>query len=302
MNSSRTALKLLGITIVIFAIAVAVHLSFSSQSWQVTEEGRLQYSTPKPEYQLKLLEIDDCTRLFKVTYESKDQQIEGLLRKPETNGSRGDEGLPGIVLLPGATVTKERELGLAKYLCSLGFASLTLDQRNLGGVDIQGDLQSFLEGAEPAEHKMVYDALAAAEILRAQPDIDPDRIVYVGESNGGRFAIIACALDSKARGVVAISTCGYGTALAISSGELQDPDRIQFFRSIDPDTYLNEIPPRKLVMIHSRNDTVIPYGLAQSTYAKASQPKDFDLVGCTVHGYCAEMSYYLGKQLEEMDP
>jgi dienelactone hydrolase len=301
MNSSRNPLKLLGIAIVIFVIVVAVHLSFPSQSWQVTVEGWLQYSTPKPEYNMKLLEKNDRSQLFEVAFESRDRQINGLLCKPETKISGDEKSLPGIVLLPGATVTKEREQGLAQYLCSLGFASLTFDQRNLGGVDIQGDLQSFLQGAEPTEHKMVYDALGAAEILRDQPDIDPDRIVYVGESNGGRFAIIACALDSKARGVIAISTCGYGTGLAISSGELQGPDRIRFFRSIDPDTYLNEIPPRKLVMIHSRNDTVIPYGLAQSTYAKAAQPKDFDQVGCYMHGYCAEMSSYLGEQLEEMD-
>jgi dienelactone hydrolase len=301
MNSSRPPLKLLSIAIVIIAIVVAVHLSFSSQSWQVTEEGRLQYSTPKPEYNLELLEEDNRSQLFEIEFGSRDQQIEGLLCKPEMNISGVGKGLPGIVLLPGATVTKEREQGLAKYLCGQGFASLTIDQRNLGGVDIQGDLQSFLQGAEPTEHKMVYDALAAAEVLRAQPDIDPDRIIYAGESNGGRFAIIACALDPKARGVIAISTCGYGTGMAISSGELQDPDRIRFFRSIDPDTYLDEIPPRKLVMIHSRNDTVIPYGLAQSTYAKAAQPKDFDLVGCNLHGYCAEMSSYLGEQLEEMD-
>jgi len=301
MNNPRTALQLLAVGVIIFAIVVAMHLSSTSQGWQVTEDGRLQYSTPKPEYHLRPSEITDDFQLFEVVFESKDQQIEGLLCKPKTNSYRGDEGIPGIVLLPGATVTKEREQGLARYLCSLGFVSLTLDQRNLGGVDIQGDLQRFLKGGEPTEHKMVYDALAAAEILRAQPDIDPGRIIYVGESNGGRFAIIACALDSKARGVIAISTCGYGTGSAISSGKLQDHDMIRFYRSIDPDTYLDKIPPRKLVLIHSLNDTLIPYELAEGTYAKASRPKDMHLVSCTMHGYCAEMSAYLEKELKEMD-
>jgi dienelactone hydrolase len=303
INNPRTALQLLAVAIVIFAIVVAMHLSSSSQGWQVTGDGLLQYSTPKPECHLKPSEITDECQLFEVAFESKDQQIEGLLLKPKTNNSPDGEkvGLPGIVLLPGATVTKEREQGLARYLCSLGFASLTLDQRNLGGIDIQGDLQSFLDGVEPTEHKMVYDALAAAEILRAQPDIDPDRIIYVGESNGGRFAIIACALDPKALGVIAISTCGYGTGSAISSGKLQDPDMIRFFKSIDPDTYLDRIPPRKFVMIHSRNDTLIPCELAEGTYAKASRPKEMHLVGCTMHGYCSEMSASLEEEMKEMD-
>jgi dienelactone hydrolase len=301
INNSRAALQLLAVAIVVSTIIVAMHLSGSSPGWQVTEDGLLQYSIPAPEYQLKPLEVKDDFQLFKVVFESKNQQIEGLLRKPGTNSSGWDRGLPGIVLLPGATVTKEREQGLAGYLCNLGYASLALDQRNLGAIDPMGDLQSFLKGIEPAEHKMVYDALAAAEILRAQPDIDPGRIIYVGESNGGRFAVIACALDPRARGVIAISTCGYGIGSAVSTGELQDPEAIRFYRSIDPDSYLSEIPPRKLTLIHSRNDTIIPCELAERTYAKASQPKDIHLVGCTMHGYCAEMSTYLEKALSDLE-
>ena len=137
---------------------------------------------------------------------------------------------------------------------------------------------------------MVYDALAAGEILRSRPEIDPERIIYAGESNGGRFAVMACALDPATKGVLAISTCGYGTDAAIASAGLVDKDLIRFYRSIDPETYLGKITPRPLVMIHSRNDTVIPYHLAEQTYARGMQPKRLHTVWCSVHGYCAEMN------------
>jgi dienelactone hydrolase len=208
--------------------------------------------------------------------------------------------IPGIVLLPGASVNKEREQGFAKYLASIGFATITLDQRNLGAIDAKEDLELFLNGLEPTEHKMVYDALAAAEILRSQPGIDPERTIYAGESNGGRIAIIACALDEKSRGVLAISTCGYGTDDAISIGRLKDKDAIRFYRSVDPETYFGKITPRKLAMIHSENDTVIPYHYAQQTYAKGQQPKAFHTVGCKTHGYCPEMNQFLKKELESL--
>ena len=81
----------------------------------------------------------------------------------------------------------------------------------------------FMNGEELAEHKMVHDALAAAKVLRDQPGIDAERIVFAGESNGARFVIIACALDPEARGVIAISTCSYGIDAAIASGQLNDP-------------------------------------------------------------------------------
>ena len=280
------------------AVLVAV-LSFAErgQEWGVTEDGFLKYQASSPEYNLTRIEASNKSTLYEATFSSRGSEIKGLLRIPE---SAAGKAVPGVVLLPGATVTKEREQGLAKHLADLGLASLALDQRNLGAIDVQGDLSKFLSGEEPTEHMVVHDALAAAEVLRKQPKIDPQRIVYAGESNGARFAIIACALDQDARGVVAISTCGYGTADAAAAGELRDPEALRFCRSIDPETYLSKIAPRKFVMIHSQNDPVIPYELALRTFAKASEPKDLHAVNCTKHGYCTEMNAYLDEELKSM--
>lgn len=297
---------LMGGLLVLVAIAAFVGLqsiSENKQDWRVTGDGLLGYSPSLPEFQLNNIEASNDSELYAVSFTSRGTQIAALLRMPQNkqdDKENRSSGLPGIVLLPGATVTKEREQGVAKYLCGIGFAVITIDQRNLGATDMQGDLQMFLKGIEPTEHKMVYDALAAAEVLRNQPRIDPDRILYVGESNGGRFAIIACALDPKARGVVAISTSGYGIDAAIASGMLKDPETIRFYKSIDPETYLSKIPPRKLVMFHSLNDPVIPYEYANSTYQKALQPKDFYTVKCHMHGHCTDMDEALEKELSNI--
>ncbi len=276
--------------------------STSAAQWAVSDEGILEYIVSVPQYNQSPPEDDGNSTLSAVTFQSRDTNMAALLRipwqKPDADEKNGS--IPGIVLLPGATVTKEREQKLAKHLADLGFASITPDQRNLGGVDAKGDLQMFLKGEEPTEYKMVYDALAAAEILRAQSEIDPKRIIYAGESNGGRFAIIACALDPAAKGVLAISTCGYGTDAAIASQGVTDRDLIRFYRSVDPETYLSKIAPRPLAMIHSRNDTIIPYRLAEQTYARGMQPKSLHTVGCSVHGYCAEMSGAMEEELKKM--
>ncbi|MCD6456694.1 MAG: alpha/beta hydrolase [Methanophagales archaeon] len=293
--------RLFAAVVVIAAIVSAIFLSgcATGPDWRVTDDGMLEYPDAEctPEYQLAMLETADNYSLYEVTFTSRGTEISGLMRMP---GTSHEKDVPGVVMLPGATVTKEGEQGLAKYLCSLGYASIALDQRNLGIVDMRGDLQTFLNGEEPTEHKMVHDALAAAAVLRNQPVIDQERIVFAGESNGARFAIIACALDPKARGVIAISTCGYGVDSAIASGQLNDPDVIRFYRSIDPDTYLGKIPPRKFVMIHSLNDTVIPYESAQQTYAKAGESKELHTVECATHGYCEGMDAALKTELEKM--
>lgn len=297
---------LMGVLVVVVVIAAFIglqSLSGNNQDWRMTGNGLLDYSLYVPEYQLSHIETSNDSILYEVEFKSRDAQIAGLLRKPQTKLEDKEEqstGVPGIVLLPGATVTKEREQGVAKYLCSLGFATITFDQRNLGVPDMKADLHMFLKGIEPTEHKMVYDALAAAEILRNQPGVDPNRTLYLGESNGGRYSIIACALDPKARGVIAISTSGYGIDEAIASGMLKDPGAIRFYKSIDPETYLSKIPPRKLAMFHSINDPVIPYEDGNRTYGKALQPKDFYTVNCHIHGYCSEMDASLEKELANM--
>ncbi|AET64856.1 alpha/beta hydrolase [Methanothrix harundinacea] len=239
-----------------------------------------------------------ASSLRELRFSSRGAEVAALLREPS---AKRPEGFPGVVLLPGATVTKEQEQGLAELLSGLGYATIALDQRNRGGVDVGGDLEMFINGQEPTEHKMVHDALAAAEVLRMQPEIDPDRIVYLGESNGGRFAIIASALDRRSRGVVAISTCGYDVeGEEIDLLRMSGPDAVRFLRSIDPDTYLERIPPRRLVMIHSKNDTVIPVDSASRTYQKALEPKAMHIVDCATHGRCGEMDPYIEEELARM--
>ncbi len=274
-----------------------------SQDYSVSQAGMLEYRVALPSYTITPGEIEDNSSFSEARFESRGAEIAAILRMPgpEIKEKIKNQNIPGIVLLPGATVTKEAEQGLARHLADLGYASITLDQRNLGGIDPQDDLQLFLQGQEPTEHKMVYDALAAAMILRDRPGIDRERIIYAGESNGGRSAIIACALDKEARGVLAISTCGYGTAAAMdSAGGALDVDRARFYLSIDPESYLRDISPRPLVMIHSRNDTIIPYRLAEQTYALGREPKSLHTTGCATHGYCREMDIALKEELEKM--
>ena len=282
-------------------VALLAGIFLSSEmggEWRVADDGILEYSRPSPEYRAISSEVEGDSNLSEVSFSSRGAEVAGLLRMPEAQQSGG---VPGVVLLPGATITKEREQGVAKLLSGLGYASLALDQRNLGGIDVQGDLEMFLDGQEPTEYKMVHDALAAAEVLRMQPGIDPDRIVYLGESNGGRFAIIASALDKRSQGVIAISTCGYDVEREeIDLLRMNGPDTVRFLRSIDPDTYLDRIPPRRFVMIHSLNDTVIPLDSARRTYEKALEPKEMHIVECAIHGRCGEMDPYIEEELARM--
>jgi len=115
-----------------------------------------------------------------ISFQSKDYTVEGLLRIPSS-----EKKVPAVVLLPGATVPKEETQGLAQILSGMGYASLGIEQRNRGGVNPQYDFGLFKDGKEPVEHKMVFDALRAVDVLKQDTRIDANRIAVIGESNGG---------------------------------------------------------------------------------------------------------------------
>jgi fermentation-respiration switch protein FrsA (DUF1100 family) len=287
------------ILIIIGALVLLALIYFlipqGSDKWNVSNEGILSYPEDRGNVVVTVLKTESHPgyALETIIFPSKDYTVEGLLRIP-AEGKK----VPAVVILPGATIPKEGTQTLADIFSSLGYASLGIEQRNRGGVDFISDFDLWKNGKEPVEHKMVFDALRAVDVLRQEPSIDPERIAIVGESNGGRFAIIAAAIDLKISGVIGISTSGYDTQSQIN--EIKDESAIRFYRSIDPETYLRSLPPRKFVMLHSINDTIIQIGYAQNTFEKAMEPKQFYSVTTGNHGYSEGMKEPLENELKLM--
>ena len=286
----------LGSAVIFIAVLWAVFGSTATmQEWDVDEDGIMSYPTDReiPVYDSIIAENNPEYFLDYINYSSSDAVISALLRIPNSS-----HPVPGILILPGATVSKEGEQGLSVELADMGYASMVIDQRNLGGVDFQLDGDLFQAGQEPTQHKMVFDALKAVDVMRQYPGVDPGNIAIIGISNGGRFAIIAAAIDPSISGVVGISTNGYDveSVIANNSGQVTE-NQTRFLRSIDPDTYLDRLLPRKLVMMHMTNDSIIPVDLALATYNKAGEPKVFYPVEGNGHGYNDAMRDVLEAEL-----
>lgn len=297
---SKPTISLLGFLFILVGIFGVLYNPSNSTGaaapWKVSEAGTLSFpEREEPVFTAQKIEDiyapENPDTLKLLSFESKGEKIKALFRIPANSSSS-----PGLVLLPGAGVSKEAEQGLAAELSKMGYATLTLDQRNLGSVNTERDLELFKAGLDPVEYTMVYDALKASDVLAAQPEINPEKLAILGESNGGRFAIIACALNPSLKGVIGISTAGYGTE-EIDSSLVDDPEAYQFYRSIDPDTYLSSLPPAKFVQIHSFNDPVISHDLALRTYSLAKEPKAMYNVTEATHGYTASIRPYLEKEL-----
>ena len=169
-------------------------------------------------------------------------------------------------------------------------AVLTIDSRGVGETgdnfpSLDEDYASFLQSKEPVQHLIVYDALRGFDLLRSAPFIDKNRVIIAGESFGGRVAIIATAIDKNVEGTLVISTAGFH----FPGGN--DTSKDMFVKSIDSDHYIDDLTPRKLVMIHNYNDKNVLVSSAATSYSIAQEPKGFLVVNDTTcnHGYCDSM-------------
>ncbi len=240
-------------------------------------------------------ESDENYTVSKVIYNSFGKEIYGFIAEP--NGAKVSAG---IVLLPGAGVDKQSELPLAKKIAAQGYAVITIDQRGVGETNgnvpsLEEDFNSYSNGNIAVQHLMILDALSAADVLSKEKKINPENIIMVGESFGGRIALIAAAIDKKIKGVIAISSAGFH----YSGG---NDETSKFISSIDPDNYMAEISPRKVLMVHNRYDKNVPFDSALITFEKAKEQKEFILINDTKcnHGFCDSMFYDINSSLAGM--
>ena len=286
------------VILIAFAFLYFATRNISPQKeWAVDSNGLLQYPSDRgklEDVEVNLLEDNGTYTIEKVSFKSRDATIYGLLYMP-----KNADNIPGIIMLPAARAGKEGQDFLARELVKKGYAFFTIDQRGIGETGgslplTQDDFNSFVAGNEPVNHLFIYDALKSFDFLKSRKGVNENNILIGGESMGARFAIIAGAVEKNIKGIFAISTSGYGkqSNLAMEG---------KFMASIDPDWYIGKISPRKIVMFHSKSDTVIPFAQAQNTFSFASEPKEFiEMPSVCNHGQCMEMYEKLFEKLDEM--
>jgi hypothetical protein len=297
--------RLIAIASVLFILSVAIVLAYvfffnagESKTWSIDGQGllRFSYRGPVEAFSIPVNSPDDYM-FEKIIYRSFGDDVYALLRIPKNVTSP-----PVVIVLPAASINKENDGEMAKALASMGYASMTLDERGNNGETkgtFAGDLQAgyieYKNNGEPVQYEQAYDVLRAIDYVKTRSDVDSKNIAILGESMGGRFAIIAGALDPDVRGVIVISTSGYG------QHSYADDKLNEFMKSVEPGYYLERLPPRKFVMVHFKNDTVIPVDMGVELYGRADIPKALYLYDGSVHGLYSDIySEDLRKELKEI--
>lgn len=289
MRPLKIALTILIGFLILFAAGRIINSKLEQNNW-VDSTGRMAF-TDREKVDFTQTQISEGK--YKIVFDSKGTDIHAHLYKPEDNNE-----VPAIIIVPAAGAAKEGQEELATLLTEQGYAVLVLDQRGIGETkwtmgDAQTEFDAFMQKKEETtEQLMTYDVLRAFDLMKQLEGIDEDSIILEGESMGGRFAMIAAAIEPRIKGVAVISSSGYGPI----TGPLKE-----YFDTVNPDNYASLISPRKLVMLHSPADTVVPIQQARATFELAKEPKEFiEMPKSCNHGYCDEIRDTLLKKLGEI--
>jgi len=142
----------------------------------------------------------------------------------------------------------------------LGFEIFIFDYRGYGKSE-----------GRPSERGLYQDSQAAYDYLVLERHIRPERIILYGESLGGAIAVDLVA-RKKVKALI--------TEEAFSS--TSDMTKVIFpflpsflvFQRYDSLSKIKKIYIQKLI-IHSINDEIVPFKLAEKLFAAAAEPKTF---------------------------
>jgi len=161
----------------------------------------------------------------------------------------------------------------------LGYNAMIIDYRGYGRSE-----------GSPSERGTYRDAEAVWTYLTRKRKIDPKRIVLFGRSLGGAVAAWL-AVEKHSAGLIIESTF---TSVPDRGAELYKFLPVRFLARINYDT-LGRIGKLRcpLLVVHSRDDSIIPFHHGEQLFAAAKEPKQFrEISGGHNDGFMTSESVY----------
>lgn len=209
------------------------------------------------------------------------------------------EKVPGMVLVHGGGGTAFANW--VKLWNDRGYAAISMDTCGCIPVGEYGKWQWHAYGGppgwgglnqieEPREDQWTFHAVAAAllahSLLRAQPEVDPERIGLTGISWGGYLACIIAGVDPRYKFAAPVYGCGFTNehSFAGSVNALGAEGAARWMRWWDPSVYL---PDAKMPMlwVTGTNDFAYTFNALQKSYRLPKTPRTLAIRLRMPHGH-----------------
>lgn len=204
---------------------------------------------------------DDGLRYEPVTFASRDgTRLSGWF-VPASDRADPRTAKGTVVHFHGNAQNMSAHWGFVSWLPARGFNVFVFDYRGYGD-----------SAGKPAPKGVFEDALSALDHVRARPDVDPSRLLVLGQSLGGTNAIAAVGSGNRAgvRALVIEST--FRSYSAIAHEKVPGAGWLMSDR-YSADRYVAAIAPIPILFLHGTADPVVPYHHSQELHALAREPK-----------------------------
>ena len=283
-------LPLLLILFLITCGCTGVQSQPAKPAYQVSEDGILTMQVPHGAVSNTTLQTDGNVSVEELTFTNFGGNVSAVLIAPE-------HPKEGAVWAPGAGVPASGHIGHLLEYGREGYAVLVVDVRGNGGntsgypLNIEKDYGKFSAGEWPQIYLIVADMIDANRYLHERYGQIP--VWMIGESNGGRYAAVAAAIDNQSTGYVGISTSGFER-----QGDQYEGSARSFLLSIDPDVMGPRIAPRPSLIFHAPKDPIIPIDSGKSLAKVLGDSAQFFTFNGT-HGVNGEVDQVLCDQFQK---
>ena len=217
----------------------------------------------------------DGVEVSRISFESPDGgRATGLAFDPVTrSGPR-----PGIVLMHGMPGGARNMASLGQALAQFGAVVIAIDApfARRGGQAVRFTARDSAEQVQ-----LIKDLQRAVDVLRARPDVDDERIAYLGISYGGAMGALFAGIERRISAAVLVVADG-GLVSHFTGPEDQDfmaslscETRNAWFRAMTPIEPIRFVGHATvpLLLQNGRSDDLVPPADAEALHEAAPEPK-----------------------------
>jgi len=183
-------------------------------------------------------------------------RVDGYLVSPA-----GSQRRPGVVLVHGTGGDRRQLLGVAVALAQRGTVALTITAPSSSHPPAQAtSVPRLLAESRTSAQRDVVAVRRAADVLVSRPNVDRERLGYLGWSAGAKLGTFVAASDDRFKALALLSA----GADKVSAFVAAAPPRFRplvkrQLGSIDPIRYVAFARPGTLLLEDGERDTIIPH-------------------------------------------